>query len=269
MKGKAEETESEEIDLTFSSSESEDSSDSIGSTIQAICPFFPPIKIAGNVLSARHYRLLDRGGWFTDDLINAYFHLLSSPRVFSFSSFLLEAGDCHGAAYVSRYWMRRLRQFFGDGAAELVLFPVNSGGSHWVLVAWWCQQGLLQYYDSLMCRRAGTRIMRKLTQLLDACYLFTVPKEDCLEQFMSSLSLTASAAAASITIPAITKLEIPPRQPRQQDGSSCGPFTCAMAEALVRGESLDAINQTSVDAFRRSLIGVFLEAGTVNRSEAE
>ena len=278
------EVEEIEIDLTLSDSEldielgiegeesisSEESSSSSSASFSSSSKgnFNPPIRIAGNVLSGRHYRLLERGGWFTDDLINAYFHLLGSSRVFCFSSFLLEAADSHGFTYVSRYWMRRFRNFVSANAeqVELVLFPVNSGASHWVLVAWWLKRGAHEYYDSLMCKRTGRRIMEKISALLEACNLFASPEfeaseVDCLEQFMSSLSLTVEKAEfSSLALPPITKLEIPVPQPRQQDGSSCGPFTCAMARALVRGETMTGITQRSVDEFRREMIGVFLGA---------
>ncbi len=258
------------IDLTQSSS----SSDEVGNVFDKSFDesldntlFSPPIKIAGNVLTSRHYWLLKQGGWFTDDLINGYFHLLSSKQVFSFSSFLLTAARNHGIEYVSKFWMRPLRQFLGDAVGEdqLILFPVNSGGSHWVLVAWWCRKGLMQYFDSLMCKRTGTRIMEKLKGILEACritssqsYSSSEDELDCLEQFMSSLSLTAPKEESS-KVPPITKLEIPAKQPRQQDGSSCGPFTCAFAEALVHGKPLCSLDQSTVDDFRLILIDLFLQ----------
>lgn len=125
----------------------------------------------------------------------------------------------------------------------------------------------MEYYDSLMCRRTGKKILKRLATLLADCKI--VPpatsdakrqeeeeeeeEEDCLEQLLSSLSLEAS-----YKVPPITRLLIPSPQPRQQDGCSCGPFTCAFAKALVEGDLPSSLSQSSVDAFRQSLIHVFL-----------
>lgn len=219
--------------------------------------FSPPIRIAGNVLRTRHYRLLEDGGWFTDDLINAYFHILttSAPtRSYAFSSFLCEALSTHGPDYVQKSWLRPFQRKFlhpNASTAELVLFPVNSNGSHWVLVAWWLQKGKLEYYDSLMSRRSGSRLMSRLAELLNKMLDGSKDdKSDSLEDMLANLSISSFKP--------IKEQLIPPGQPQQTDGSSCGPFCCAFADALLNRKPISEINQRSVDAFRHKLIDTFL-----------
>lgn len=228
-------------------------------------PFSPPIRIAGNVLCARHYRLLEEGGWFTDDLINAYFHLLTSTaptRFYAFSSFLCEALSSHGTDYVQKSWLQPFQRKFllpNASTAELVLFPVNSNGAHWVLVAWWIKEGKLEYYDSLMSRRSGSRLLSRLAGLLNKMLDDTITENANAPENASPKSLEDLMANLNIsTFKSITEQVIPPAQPQQTDGSSCGPFCCAFADALINGKCISEINQRSVDAFRRSLIDLFL-----------
>lgn len=110
--------------------------------------------------------------------------------------------------------------------------------------------------------------MERLSGLLQDCSIVPADDQeqfDCLDQLMSSLSLTSNEKLegkgddSALAIPKITELVIPPGQPRQQDGSSCGPFTCAFAKALVDGTPITDIHQTTVDSLRRSMIQLFLQ----------
>lgn len=250
------------IDLTLSSSESETESEietnSVGSD-EDECPFNPPLNISGNILSIRHYRILNSvSSWFTDDIINGFFCKLkdSSSGLYVFSSFFYDALIHKGQAYCLKYWITaRFKDFLSslDSVVEdkLVLFPVNSGGSHWVVVAWEVSKGELSYYDSLMCKRSGNLIMKHISELIN-----NFIDEYELDKSLSSLSLEDSSEKSAL-LPKIKTFSIPKGQPQQTDGSSCGPFCCFFAKHLVEKKNISGIS-VDIYEFRKGLIDFFI-----------
>ena len=114
---------------------SEIETDSVGSERRV--SFNPPLNISGNILSIRHYQILNSvSSWFTDDIINGFFCKLkdSSSGLYVFVLFY-DALIQKGQAHCLKYWITaRFKDFLSslDSVVEdkLVLFPVNSGGSH-------------------------------------------------------------------------------------------------------------------------------------------
>lgn len=249
------------IDLTLSDDETE-TLETVDTEAAPETPFKPALNISGNILECRHYRILkSHSSWFTDDLINAFFCILQSKlseRCFAFSSFFYDSLVRKGTEYCLKHWTRGFKLFLknSDGIEDRkVLFPVNSGGSHWVLVAWFMDSGTLNYYDSLMCRRTGNRIMKRISEFFNE--MKTKESDEDIDHLFSSLSLDETTAALSqkFNFPLITNLCIPKGQVQQTDGSSCGPFCC------LNGKSLFEDVKTTVDIyeFRASLIEYFVE----------
>ena len=250
------------IDLTLISSESESETESVRSE-DSECPFNPPLNISGNILSFRHYRILmTTYSWFNDDIINAYFCKLkdSSSRLFVFSSFFYEALTQKGQEYCLKHWITSsFKEFLSLKTIpiedKLVLFPINSGASHWVLVAWNVCKGEISYFDSLMCKRSGNLIMKRISGLIN-----NFINEDELDKSLKSLSLedaTEESASDSDTVPMIKLFSIPKRQPQQTDGSSCGPFCCFFAKNLVEKKKISGIS-VNIYEFRKNLIDFFI-----------
>lgn len=262
------------------------------------------VNIAGNVLNDRHFKILQSpSSWFTDDLINAFFSKLTRNHVNSFavSSFFYESLLGRGKEYCRRHWIsKELRTFCDSSDSNLVLFPVNSGGSHWVLVVWHLSTkddddvGSLEYYDSMMCRRSGNRIMKNISEFIneiikeeaetyaentesadndtdndaendirsaeDARHVTqNKPSEtDDLDDAFLKLSISkAGSTKSSFQVKPIKKLLIPKGQAQQTDGSSCGPFCCWNGKILVENNCTDKI--VDIYKFRASLRGFFLE----------
>lgn len=245
------------IDLTLSSSGSEsDTSTETETETEAEdeqCPFNPPIDVSGNILSSHHHRILNsRSSWFTDDIINAFFCKLkeSAPHLLVFSSFFYEALMQKGQEYCLKHWLTAsFKEFLSSHQLEdrTILFPVNSGGSHWVLVAWELSIGEMFYYDSLMCKRSGNLIMKRISGLINQFL-----DEDELDRAMKSLSLE-NEETSQLNVSKIKLLSIPKGQLQQSDGSSCGPFCCFFAKKLVEKTG------TCVDIyeFRKGLVDFF------------
>lgn len=251
------------IDLTLSDDETETSEAEEIETAPET-PFKPALNISGNILECRHYRILkSHSAWFTDDLINAFFSILQSKhqdKCFAYSSFFYESLLRKGTEYCLKHWTRGFKLFLKNSKGiedRIVLFPVNSDGSHWVLVAWFIDTGTLNYYDSLMCRRSGNRIMKRISEFFKEIR----ESEEDLDNLFSSLSIgeTNVTVSQKLNYPLITNLCIPKGQVQQTDGNSCGPFCC------LNGKSLLEDVKTTIDIynFRASLIDYFVENSKV------
>ncbi len=254
------------VDLTLTDSECEDSSELVKQCTYSETDtlFEPALNIHGNILTSRHYKILkSTSSWFNDDIINGFFCKLSdahSQSVFAFSSFFYSSLLKRGREFCLKHAIPKdFNGFLNSPAStdKIVLFPVNSGGSHWALVAWYADTGTLRYYDSMMCKRSGNRIMKHISELFNEFIegLNDFEEELSLEDALKGLTFSEEDGAPTMnSIKLIQKLEIPKGQTKQTDGSSCGPFCCLFAKQLVT-------NTEDVDIyqFRRSLIDFFLD----------
>jgi Ulp1 family protease len=222
-------------------------------------PFDPPLNISGNILESRHYKILkSHSAWFTDDIINAFFcilHAKNADKCFVFSSFFYNSLLGKGKEYCLKNWTKGIKPFlFLSGSIEhkIVLFPINSGGSHWVLVAWLVYEGTLNYYDSLMCKRSGKLIMERMTEFFNDMINYDKGDgdgEEDIDKLLSKLSINNSR------VPLIKNNFIPKGQIQQTDGSSCGPFCCLNGKNLLL-EKKDLVD-IDIYEFRENLIKYF------------
>lgn len=249
------------IDLTLSSDDESQSEQEIEKTISPKTPFDPPLNISGNILESRHYKILkSHSAWFTDDIINAFFCILQSKysvKCFVFSSFFYESLLRRGKEYCLKHWTRGVKTFLSTVKEDgIVLLPVNSGGSHWVLVAWFLDEGVLKYYDSLMCRRSGNRIMKQMTEFFNE---MLNAEDDDLEKLLSILSIDEvnDSKTDKQKKPLIKNNLIPKGQVQQTDGSSCGQYCCLNGKRLL--EEPAKLGNFGIYEFRTSLIEYFKE----------
>jgi Ulp1 family protease len=312
------------IDLTLSSenesNESNESSESsefdcvdkeLDNSKSFKCPFYPPLNISGNILGPRHFKILQNpSAWFNDDLINAFFCKLQiqtnlemeneisviakkKKKIVALSSFFYESLMRRGEEYCMKHWTRDLKELRDD---SFVFIPINSGGSHWVLVVWKVDSGVLEYFDSLMCKRTGYRIMKRLSEFFN---LFIETFNDDEKEFdhdatdatdasndnTSNTSKTSKtnktnntnntnttsfdvsdallklsiSSSSSFEIPKIETLQIPKKQLQQTDGSSCGPFCCFNGKMILSAneDKTEIVPNVDIYAFRSSLVEYF------------
>lgn len=249
------------IDLTLSDDEidsekQENTSCASCTSCTSTCtPFDPPLIISGNILESRHYKILkSHSSWFTDDIINAFFCILQAKnkgKCFAVSSFFYDSLLGKGQEYCLKHWTKGIKTFLNSSIEDkIILLPVNSGGSHWVLVAWYVDEGTLNYYDSLMCKRSGNLIMKRMTEFFNEMLKDSHDDDEDIHKLLSKLSLNNTV----IPIPIIKNNLIPKGQLQQTDGSSCGPFCCLNGKNL-----LEPTGAVDIYEFRESLIEYFKE----------
>lgn len=261
------------IDLTLSESESESLIVSNASENEksenCSCPFEPALNIHGNILNYRHYRILQSSAaWFNDDLINGFFCKLADAhkdKVFVLSSFFYSSLLKRGRQFCLKHALPKgFKEFLridnrsSKGSNDkIVLIPVNSGGSHWVLVTWLLQKRTLEYYDSMMCKRSGNTIMKRISEFFNEL-LKEEQKNLEIENSLQKLSLDLeggeeSGSGVDELCGSIEHLVIPKGQIQQTDGSSCGPFCCYFAKHLIDSDiNRDRDNETDIDNFNET-----------------
>lgn len=250
------------IDLTLTDDETDSESEkSTKTTTTSFTPFDPPLNISGNILESRHYKILKSNySWFTDDIINAFFYILKTKnedKCYAVSSFFYDSLLGKGKEYCLKHWTKGIRTFLSSSSVEdkIILLPVNSGGSHWVLLVWFVDEGTLRYYDSMMCKRSGNLIMKRMSEffneMLKEYNEDEVDEDDNedIDKLLSKLSINNSK------VPFIKNNLIPKGQLKQTDGSSCGPFCCLNGKRL-----FEATGVVDVYEFRESLIDYFIES---------
>lgn len=267
--GRSKKLEIEEIviDLTLSGDESLSEEEIQKHGTLPKTPFDPPLNISGNILESRHYKILkSHSSWFTDDIINAFFCILKAKnegKCFVFSSFFYDSLLRKGKAYCLKHWTKGIKAFIRSSIEnKIVLLPVNSGGSHWVLVTWSVEGGTLNYYDSLMCKRSGNRIMKKMTEFFNEMK-GDVEQEEDIDNLLFKLSFNETEEKKQFEFPLIKYNFIPKGQIQQTDGSSCGPFCCLNGEILLKEKNDKTANVVDIFKFRESLIEYFIKNSNI------
>ena len=228
-------------------------------------PFDPPLNISGNILESRHYKILkSHSAWFTDDIINAFFCILKAKnegKCFVFSSFFYDSLLRKGKDYCLKHWTKGIKTFLNSSIEnKIVLLPVNSGGSHWVLVTWSVDGGTLNYYDSLMCKRSGNLIMKRMTEFFNEIKIDEEDEE--IDKLLLKLTFNEIEEKKQFKFPIIKNNFIPKGQSQQTDGSSCGPFCCLNGEILLEGNDKKT-KVVDIFKFRESLIEYFKENSNI------
>ncbi len=174
-----------------------------------------------------HHRdtLLEPGAWLTDELINAYGHILATDAVHCCTSFFYPSVARRAASPAElRTYMARWRAPVPRGV-RVFLVPVNWANAHWALAEVDAETRSVVYYDSLMSRRHGRTATRVVARAFSS--LCTVGDDEAqgMSALVERLSLS-SGDAGKTAPPAIYEERIPAGQQQQTDGSSCGVFVC-------------------------------------------
>lgn len=188
------------------------------------------------------------------------------PSVLCLSSFLFTRLTCGPCGYdypaVAR-WTRRLGAPLASH--DLVLVPINKPGAHWALAAARPPSRRVTYHDSIPSAAAAAR-----DGALVGRYLVDEERTKAAAAAAAatgSAGVTVAAGAAPAPAPAPRPWRLPAGPsagPCQGDGSACGVFACAWAEALARGRHRPhpALGQAYVPLLRRRIAADCL-CGTV------
>jgi sentrin-specific protease 1 len=166
--------------------------------------------------------LLDVAGWANDEVVNLYLALTAAhfsnqtggARVHAASSFFYArlTGGPGGYDYAAvRRWTKAVDVF----ACDLIVVPINSGNTHWTLVAIRPGARRVEYYDSLPGSRA--RVTRVFIHIM------TYLRDEHLDKRGTSLELGKRPWTAVWAKDGV---------PLQEDGSACAVFTITNAAVL-------------------------------------
>lgn len=248
-------------------------------------------EVAGNPITGKHVRILLKGLWLDDEIINSYLHILATeyPAVGVLSTFFHTKLAREGLSDALRRWLRPLEPV---ARLELVLIPVNLNNTHWALLGYSVPARTLSYYDSMLDRRAGRALLeagRPVFEYLHSpaaagaaatstpstatgarAQARTRSKEPVglLAFMLSKVGLDAPGPANSARpssspppaspMPVGITLDIPRGQPQQSDGRSCGVFVCkwahVLAEATVHGSQPPPFGQADVTKHREAIM---------------
>ena len=212
----------------------------------------------GNPITMEHQAILSGPCWLTDEIINAYGVLLSKEHSqnYYFSSFFYERlsfGNPAETCFASR---------------KRIFFPINLHQAHWALAVLDVPQRRLLYYDSMMNRRTGMRVLETIHGkfLIPAFPSYAVPSEknkSKKKEGSNSVGLLAYLMTKMQMDSRPTdeiKLLIPPGQPQQQDGYSCGSFVCKWMQVLSSYYTKDpSFSPADVALHRRSMWALLTE----------
>ncbi|PJF19216.1 Sentrin-specific protease 2 [Paramicrosporidium saccamoebae] len=207
------------IDLTLEETDDEQYNTDTDETITVVNGF---------PFTTRHRSILqDSQEWLTDEIINAFcFRVVTAkPKVHCCSTFFYTKI----AASMDEAWLNRWKRTVTG--KDLIVVPVNWGNSHWALVVYDVKANALRYYDSMMNTANSRQALGLIKEAFEMCQLFPEPSPPSTRQSSDTVGVLAFIMS-KVTInepnksPPPLKLETPPGQYQQTDGSSCGVFVC-------------------------------------------
>ena len=179
----------------------------------------------GYDLTRRDLLCLKDNGFLSDDILNPYFRLISSSRVYSFTSFFYFVFSAGGYPRVEK-WFSKVDLFSFDK----VLIPIHLH-HHWSLGVLNITAQCIEYYDSLCFDLASKQITESLL-------LFTQSEHQ---------------KRKGIPLPAQWKIGVNREIPQQQNGMDCGVFCSRFAFHISRDEPL-SFTQSDIPSLRRRIL---------------
>ncbi|KAJ3158870.1 hypothetical protein HDU86_002558 [Geranomyces michiganensis] len=180
-------------------------------------------------------KLLQRASWLDDESVNGYFALMQArfPETLFLSTHFYPSltGDETNYEFlaVARWTKRWPRGIF---SFERAVVPINRGNLHWCLVAIDLLSGRLHYYDSM---KPADSYARKVLETIER-YLCDERADKLDEPDAPPLKWTHHVEPC----------------PQQEDGGSCGVFTCLFAKRFALRRPM-TFTQALVDRFRVKL----------------
>lgn len=177
-----------------------------------------------------------------------------------------------------RVWLRKWRETWSLGSAtRLILIPINWNNSHWALAAYEREEGVIRYYDSMMNNNKAQRALILLRKAFIRSQLLPLAKTPAIKStrglkkngdqvgvlafIISKMGLGDTKTSTNgmmnddddadlnnngdrnsgdnLNAPLI-KIETPPKQVQQIDGSSCGVFVCWRMQQLSNAQKANA-----------------------------
>ncbi|XP_037030613.1 sentrin-specific protease 1-like isoform X2 [Bradysia coprophila] len=173
--------------------------------------------------------------WLNDEVINFYMSLLTErgelrandgyPKVYAMNTFFTQRLFQGGHSAVKR-WTKKVDLF----ACDIIPVPVHVGNVHWCMAIINMKEKTIKYYDSM-----GAPNHRVLSELED--YL----KKESLDKRKIEFD-TSGWSKENVT-----------DNPRQENGSDCGVFSCMTAEFICRNRPV-SFNQQHMNYFRQRMV---------------
>lgn len=235
--------------------------------------------IAGNPITRYHVGILRGGEWLNDEIINSYLHTLCLERkdAYALSTYFYTKVCAEGGLTETiKRWLRPVGRI---SRWRIVLIPINLNNSHWALVAYNVVVREASYYDSMMSKSTGNKVLQRLLPALEHLHFVDDQQDDeekvmpekkeeptgLLAYMMTKLNIGATESHDTpnelheLNSEAVNpiRLTIPERQPRQLDGSSCGVFVCKWSQMLVSSNSA-TFTQAQVTKHRQVILDTLL-----------
>lgn len=173
--------------------------------------------------------------WLNDEVINFYMNLLTErgelrandgyPKVYAMNTFFIPRLLTSKHAGVKR-WTKKVDLF----ACDIIPVPVHVGNVHWCMAIINMKEKTIKYYDSM-----GAPNHRVLSELEE--YL----KQESLDKRKIEFD-TNGWVMENVT-----------DNPRQENGSDCGVFSCMTAEFICRNRPI-TFNQQHMNYFRQKMV---------------
>lgn len=173
--------------------------------------------------------------WLNDEVINFYMNLLTErgelrandgyPKVYAMNTFFIPRLLQSGHSGVKR-WTKKVDLF----ACDIIPVPVHVGNVHWCMAIINMKEKTIKYYDSM-----GAPNQRVLYELED--YL----KKESLDKRKIEFD-TNGWSKENVT-----------DNPRQENGSDCGVFSCMTAEFICRNRPI-TFTQQHMNYFRQKMV---------------
>ncbi|KAJ6637597.1 Sentrin-specific protease 1 [Pseudolycoriella hygida] len=170
--------------------------------------------------------------WLNDEVINFYMSLLTErgsqegySKVYAMNTFFIQRLFSGGYSAVKR-WTKKVDLF----ACDIIPVPVHVGGIHWCMAIINMKEKTIKYYDSM-----GGPNNKVLSALED--YL----REESLDKRKVAFDLSGWSKE-NVT-----------NNPRQQNGSDCGVFSCMTAEFICRNRPI-IFSQQHMSYFRQKMV---------------
>ena len=183
-------------------------------------------------LKGDDFVLLSNGRWLNDEIMNAYF-LLISERSFSnpgcdgqrievISSFCFVSPVAERNKYFRRL---RCRNIF---TLHMLMFPIHVDANHWIVAVVYFEKKRIEVYDS------KGKIRRRI-----------------LEDLLAVLKIEASRLGETVDFTCWALLNRP--SPQQGNDTDCGIFACTTAAYLAQNLALD-YTQRDIWLFRLKMV---------------
>jgi sentrin-specific protease 1 len=218
------------------------------------------VQLSSGPINRGDVRTCRPGVWLNDNIVNAYMALINqrastgtSARILvhAFSSFFAVHAHAHEEKFfyanVSK-WSKAAGVVVND--LDLALFPVHTGGNHWILAIIDFVKKRFCIFDSMGDTPQSSDMFKKLRA-------YVVLEGKKYSEFPVNFSLDAEWKDCWLD------------GPKQQNGVDCGVFVCVAADFLSEGMPLTLFSQTNMVTARLRIVRDIMRKGLTIRETTQ